>query len=258
MPPSFASALALVAVAHAAAPAASAAALAASASQPADKYASASSAAAALAAALSAPAIGAPAAAPAAATTTTAFAASSSLADFCFDPETRHVCVSGIALAAGNWSWTMTCRPLKGEELDWCGIGFHVDSAPPPPPGSHWPMFPSEVIVLQVIEGGGEVVLEDRFARMADQPDCNEEQLTYITAFEVDPAPGGALRASLTRPALVSDALLAGGFTNLNRTVALVGAVSSGNARQTQRCGNDNFFAHDRAWGNTTLDMALR
>lgn len=184
-------------------------------------------------------------------------------ADFCFDPETRHVCVSGIALARGNWSWTMTCRPLEGEELDWCGMGFHVDAAPPPPPGSHWPMFPSEVIVLQVVEGvvGGagaaEVLLEDRFARMADQPDCNEEQLTYVTAYEVDAAPGGTLRASLTRPAIVSDALLAGGFTNLNRTVALVSAVSSGNARQTQRCGNDNFFAHDRAWGNTTLDLSL-
>jgi hypothetical protein len=183
------------------------------------------------------------------------------LPDFCFDPTTRHVCVSDIAFADGNWSWTMSCRPLSGDEaLDWCGIGFRVlDTAPP----ARWSMFPSEVIVLQVVDrtgggGGADVIVEDRFARIADQPDCNDEQLTFVRAFEVDPAPGGGLRATLTRQALVSEAQLEGGYTSLNRTMALIAAFSSGNPRQTDKCGNDNFFAHDMAWRNTTLDMTIR
>ena len=187
------------------------------------------------------------------------------LPDFCFDPTTRHVCVSDIGLADGNWTWTMSCTPLSGEEaLDWCGIGFRVLDAKPP---ARWSMFPSEVVVLQVVDhaaaaggggGGADVIVEDRFARIADQPECNDEQLTYVRAFEVDPAPGGGLRATLTRPALVSEAQLQGGYTNLNRTMALIAAFSSGNPRQTEKCGGDNFFAHDRAWPNTTLDMTIR
>ena len=165
----------------------------------------------------------------------------------CFDPTTRHVCVSWTQApgGAGNVTFTIECE--ADGQLQWCGVGFN-NVIPTP---LTWRMNPSEAIVLQMMADGTTVALEDRFARIADMPSCFERQVTQLLSFERRGSRG--LTATFTRPALLSADLLALGYTNLNRTRPAIAAISSSDVKQDVVCSDEIMEVHDFMWNNTTL-----
>lgn len=134
------------------------------------------------------------------------------------------LCLDSWEIANGNATFTLTCVPNAGDDLQWCGIGFNIQYPSP----QRWGMAPSEIILLKVLTSG-KIVLEDRTAPVAQLPPCFKKQLTTLIKATLNN--DKSVTATFTRPVFVTAEFLSLGYTNLNRTVPMVAAMNSGNPR---------------------------
>lgn len=93
------------------------------------------------------------------------------------------------------------------------------------------------------------VQLTDRSATGSKLPPCMPTQVTHLLNASVDDE--GFLSAFFTRPAILSDALLDQGYTNLNRSVATIAAISNQGTLPVAGCSS-NIPPHDNEWWNST------
>ena len=164
-----------------------------------------------------------------------------------FGPINNPICISWWR-EKKNITFQMICSPdIDFMGLQWCAIGFSTLIPRP----SYWRMFPSEIIMLQLtnINGENRTELTDRYATASKLPLCMKNQVTHLINATVDYY--GYLTAFLTRPAIVSDKDVAEGFTNWNRTIPLIAAISNGGRLGVGGCAA-NLQAHDNEWWNNT------
>jgi hypothetical protein len=136
----------------------------------------------------------------------------------------KQLCLDNWEIGNGNATFTLTCVPDAGDDLQWCGIGFNIQYPAP----TRWGMAPSEIIMLKVLTSG-KIVLEDRTAPVAQLPPCFKKQLTTLIKATLNN--DKSVTATFTRPVFLTDDFLALGYTNLNRTVPMVAAMNTGNPR---------------------------
>ena len=177
---------------------------------------------------------------------------------FCFPraygPEANPICLSWTRDGA-DFVFGVVCTPdsFPFLSLSWCAIGFSTATPPSDPMPPFAPsMFPSEIIHLQLVNasaGGGElaVVLTDRVAVAVSLPGCAATQRTRLLNASVD-ADTGELSAFFARRAELPLAALAEGFTQLNRTLPVIAAISNGGALAAGGCAA-SFAPHDNEWG---------
>jgi len=163
-----------------------------------------------------------------------------------FGPINNPICISWWK-EKSNFTFQIICSPDNGFSLQWCAIGFST-LVPKP---SYWRMFPSEVIMLQLVNVNGKnhTELTDRFASASKLPSCMKNQVTHLINATVDYY--GYLTAYFTRPAILSEKDLSMGFTNFNRTVPLIAAISNGGRLGVNGCAA-NLQPHDNEWWNST------
>lgn len=176
-----------------------------------------------------------------------------------YGPENNPICVSWSPVS-GDVLFKVQCVPDSFPEfsLSWCAIGFSTAAppdAPVPQPGS-WGMWPAEVVHLQVLNASSgtlSVVLTDRMTTGVKLPACAPAQATRLVNASVDSG-SGVLTAFFVRAARLSSTLLSQGYTDLNRTLPLVAAIS--NAGPQNMSGCDSIFpCHDNEWRNETADF---
>ena len=148
----------------------------------------------------------------------------------CWDPGSRHLRLPSWAISNGNATFTLVCTPPPGKALQWCGVGFNTLNPSP----ARWGMGLAEVIML-VVKADGTVSLEDRQAKTPGLPPCFAQQLTALKSYRVD-AKSGALTATFSRPVFLPDALVAAGYTQLNRTVPTIAAAGWSSAQVGDVC----------------------
>ena len=177
---------------------------------------------------------------------------------FCFPraygPEANPICLSWTRDGA-DFVFGVVCTPdsFPFLSLSWCAIGFSTATPPSDPMPPFAPsMFPSEIIHLQLVNasaGGGElaVVLTDRVAVAVSLPGCAATQRTRLLNASVD-ADTGELSAYFARRAELPLAALAEGYTQLNRTLPVIAAISNGGALAAGGCAA-SFAPHDNEWG---------
>ena len=177
---------------------------------------------------------------------------------FCFPraygPEANPICLSWTRDGA-DFVFGIVCTPdsFPFLSLSWCAIGFSTATPPSDPMPPFAPsMFPSEIIHLQLVNasaGGGElaVVLTDRVAVAVSLPGCAATQRTRLLNASVD-ADTGELSAFFARRAELPLAALAEGYTQLNRTLPVIAAISNGGALAAGGCAA-SFAPHDNEWG---------
>jgi hypothetical protein len=98
------------------------------------------------------------------------------------------------------------------------------------------------------------VVVTDRVATSVKMPACLPKQATRLLNASLSDRTG-MLTAFFARAAELSPALLQQGYTNLNRTLPLVAAISNGGANPAGGCGS-TFAPHDNEWRNETIDFS--
>jgi hypothetical protein len=178
---------------------------------------------------------------------------------FCFPraygPESNPICLSWTRDGA-DFVFGIVCTPdsFPFLSLSWCAIGFSTATPPSDPMPPFAPsMFPSEIVHLQLVNasaGGGEqlsVVLTDRVAVAVSLPGCAATQHTRLLNASVD-ADTGELSAFFARRAELPRAALAEGYTQLNRTLPVIAAISNGGALAAGGCAA-SFAPHDNEWG---------
>lgn len=163
-----------------------------------------------------------------------------------FGPINNPICISWWR-EKSNITFQIICSPDPDFALQWCAIGFS-NLVPKP---VYWRMFPSEIIMLQQTSRNGEnyTELTDRYATASKLPLCMKKQVTHLINATVDYY--GFLTAFFTRPAIVSDKDVLEGFTNWNRTIPLIAAISNGGRLGVGGCAA-NLQAHDNEWWNNT------
>lgn len=188
---------------------------------------------------------------------------------FCFPraygPEANPICLAWWRVKA-DFVFRIICTPdsFPFLSLSWCAVGFSTRFAPgsPTPPLGSWGMVPADVVHLALVQpaapgGAGAapgVVLTDRIIVAVSLPACAPTQVTRLLNATVD-ATTGELTAFFARPAQLPGALIAMGFTNLNRTLPLVAAISNGGPLAAGGCGSA-FEPHDNEWRNETINFA--
>jgi hypothetical protein len=159
---------------------------------------------------------------------------------------------------ADDFVFEIVCKPDSFPELalNWCAVGFSTASSPvlPPPRPGTWGMWPAEVVNLQLLTGGG-VVLTDRMTTGVRLPECAPSQATRLLNASVNPS-SGVLTAFFARAAVLSEALLKQGYSNLNRTMPFVAAISNQGPQAQGGCG-EVFPPHDNEWRNETGKFSL-
>jgi len=182
---------------------------------------------------------------------------------FCFPraygPEANPICLTWTRDGA-DFVFGIVCTPdsFPFLSLSWCAIGFSTATPPSDPMPPFAPsMFPSEIVHLQIVNasagggggGGGElsVVLTDRVAVAVSLPGCAATQRTRLLNASVD-ADTGELSAFFARRAELPRAALAEGYTQLNRTLPVIAAISNGGALAAGGCAA-SFAPHDNEWG---------
>lgn len=169
-----------------------------------------------------------------------------------YGPVDNPICLAW-AREADAFLFRLTCVPDSFPELqlNWCAVGWSTASppdAPTPKPGA-WGMWPAEVVHLQLLTGGG-VVLTDRMTTGVRLPACAQVQATRLLNASVD-ATTGVLTAFFTRAADLPQALLENGYTNFNRTLPFVAAISNQGPQAQGGCAS-TFPPHDNEWRNET------
>jgi hypothetical protein len=163
-----------------------------------------------------------------------------------FGPVNNPICISWLK-EGKNYTFQLICSPDPDFSLQWCGIGFSTLFPKP----LYWRMFPSEIIMLQLVNENGKnkTVLTDRYATSSTLPPCMKRQITQLINSTVDYY--GYLTAYFTRPAILDKVDLQEGYTNLNRTVPMIAAISNGGRLNLSGC-EANLQPHDNEWWNTT------
>jgi hypothetical protein len=187
---------------------------------------------------------------------------------FCFPraygPENNPICLAW-ELVGADFVFKIICTPdsFPSLSLSWCAVGFSTRFAPgsPTPPLGSWGMAPSDVVHLALVQpapGSGSaapgVVLTDRIITAVSLPPCAPTQVTRLLNATVD-ANTGELTAFFARPAKLPQSIIAQGYTNLNRTLPLVAAISNGGPLAAGGCGA-TFAPHDNEWRNETINFA--
>lgn len=156
-----------------------------------------------------------------------------------------------------DYLFAMNCTPDAFPEFSvgWCALGLSTLS---PMPAS-WGMWPAEVFHLQVARGADNatsVVLTDRLTTGVRLPACMPTQEARLLNATVDAATG-VLTAFFTRKATLPPIRLAEGYTNLNRTLPIIAAISNNQGPATPPAGCDGTFPpHDNEWwGNKTASF---
>jgi hypothetical protein len=186
-----------------------------------------------------------------------------------YGPENNPICMSWWREGA-DVVFALQCVPdsFPYITLGWCAVGFSTASppgVPVPQPGS-WGMWPADVIHLQVqvlvpppppalaASAPAAVVLTDRPTTGVRLPACAAAQPTRLLNASLDSS-SGVLTAYFARAAELPPELLALGFTNLNRTLPLVAAISNSGAARGG-CGAV-FPPHDNEWRNETASFVF-
>jgi hypothetical protein len=178
-----------------------------------------------------------------------------------YGPEANPICLSWTRVGA-DFVFGIVCTPdsFPFLSLSWCAVGFSTARAPgePVPRLGNWTMFPSEIVHLQVVNasdsGALSVELTDRMAVAVSMPACARTQRTRLLNYSVN-VDNGELSAFFARAAELPDAALREGYTNLNRTLPIVAAISNGGANAAGGC-SASFQCHDNEWRNETIDFA--
>ena len=94
-----------------------------------------------------------------------------------FGPVNNPVCISWLK-EGKNYTFQLICSPDPDFSLQWCGIGFSTLFPKP----LYWRMFPSEIIMLQLVNENGKnkTVLTDRYATSSTLPPCMKRQITQL------------------------------------------------------------------------------